>query len=52
MIAIYIDRIIVDKFLYLQSCILHNLHKMMDMNINENTQSTVHVLTELDPGKS
>lgn len=52
MIAIYTDRIIVDKFLYLQSCILHNLHKMMDMNINENTQSTVHVLTELDPGKS
>lgn len=52
MIAIYIDRIIVDKFLYLQSCVLQNLHNMMAMNINETTQSTVHVLTELDPGKS
>lgn len=26
--------------------------KMMAMIINEITQSTVHVLTELDPGKS
>lgn len=52
MTAIYIDRIIVDKFLYLQSRISQNLLKMMAMNINETTQSTVDVLTELDPGKS
>lgn len=52
MTAIYIDRIIVDKFVNLQTCILQNLHKMMAMNINKTTQSTVHVLTELDPGKS